>query len=127
MDYKLDSVKLEFERIYKEYCIADLDNSYKEENDRWVPMLREFINFRLDLSGGTETQCSESMCTTDIFLKEIFLFEDLMCDWAGCYRGDYAHENYETLMEWVNSSYLPIEIKHQVQMGYIERYELELE
>jgi hypothetical protein len=124
MNYKLDSVKLEFERIYKEYCNTELDN---QESDKWIPMLKEFINFRLELSGGENSGCSESIRTADKFLNEIFLFEDLMCDWAGCYRGDYAYENFETLMELVDSSYVPIEVKHQVRMGYIEKYELELE
>ena len=124
MDYKLDSVKLEFERIYKEYCNADLNN---QESDKWTLMLRQFVNFRLEVSGGVEFGCSESMVDTEHFLKEIFLFQDLMCDWAGCYRGDFKYENYETLMEWVNSSYLPSEVKLQVQLGYIERCELELE
>ena len=124
MNYKLDSVKLEFERIYKEYCNTELDN---QENDKWIPMLKEFVNFRLDVSGGAETQGPESICTADKFLNEICLFDNLMCDWGGCYRGDFAYENFETLMELVDSSYVPIEIKHQVRMGYIERNELELE
>jgi hypothetical protein len=47
MDYRLDTVKLELERIYKEYCNVELDN---QESDRWIPMLKEFVNFSLNWS-----------------------------------------------------------------------------
>jgi hypothetical protein len=124
MNYKLDSVKLEFERIYKEYCNTELDN---QENDKWIPMLKEFVNFRADLSGGIENQYSESMVDAEHFLNEICLFDDLMSDWAGCYRGDYKYETYEALMKIINNSTLPAEVKYMVQMGYVERNELELE
>ena len=79
-------MKLELERIYKEYCEGDLEGLKGE--DEFVEVLVGFVKFRLNVSGGSEYGCMVSMNSVNNFLDEIFLFDNMMCDWSGCYRGD---------------------------------------
>ena len=113
-------MKLELERIYKEYCEGDLVGLKGE--DEFVEVLEGFVKFRLNVSGGSEYGCMVSMNSVNNFLDEIFLFDNMMCDWSGCYRGDYCWENFECFEKLVNESNLEEKIKIEILEGYKEEY-----
>jgi hypothetical protein len=56
------------------------------------------------------------------FLEEIFLYDNMMDDWGGCYRGDYCWENFEELERLVNESNLEENIKIEILEGYKKFY-----
>jgi hypothetical protein len=115
--------KLELEKIYKEYCIDDLGGI--EEEDKFKNMMLSFIEFRLEVSGGSEYNCMVSMNTPDNFLDEIFLFNDMMDDWSGQYRGDFSYEHYDYLKKLLATSDLEENIKNEILEGFRKRYEID--
>jgi hypothetical protein len=119
-------MKLELERIYKEYCNSNLD-SVKGE-DEFVEVLLGFVRFRLKVSGGCESSMgSIGMNYVSSFLDEIFLYDSMMDDWGGCYRGDYCWENFEDLEKLVNESNLEENIKIEILEGYRKEYNMDEE
>jgi hypothetical protein len=111
-----NEVKLELERIYKEYCNDDLEA--QGGKDKFIDMMKVFVEFRLEVSGGSEYSCMVSMNSVSNFLDEIFLYDNMMDDWAGCYRGDLCYECFEELERLVNSSNLEENIKNEILEGY---------
>jgi hypothetical protein len=110
-------VKLELERIYKEYCNINLGN--QGGKDKFIDMMFVFVEFRLEVSGGSEySMGSIGMNYVSSFLDEIFLYDNMMDDWGGCYRGDFRWENFEFLEELVNKSNLEENIKKEILEGY---------
>ena len=74
---------------------------------------------------NTVTRASASrapLLSVNNFLDEIFLFDNMMCDWSGCYRGDYCWENFECFEKLVNESNLEEKIKIEILEGYKEEY-----
>ena len=110
-------VKLELERIYKEYSNGDLED--QGGKDKFIDMMKVFVEFRLKVSGGCKSSMgSIGMNYVSSFLNEIFLYDNMMDDWAGCYRGDYCWENFEKLKEEVDKSNLEEDIKKEILEGY---------
>jgi hypothetical protein len=109
-------MKLELEKIYKEYCNNDLEGLKGE--DEFVEVLMGFVKFRLYVSGGCEYGCMVSMNSVSNFLDEIFLYDNMMSDWGGGYRGDFCYENFEKLKEEVDKSNLEENIKKEILEGY---------
>jgi hypothetical protein len=110
-----NEVKLELERIYEEYCMGDLSSGYEDE---WSDMLRKFVKFRLEVSGGDKCSMSVSMFSVGNFINEIVLFNNMMCDWGGCYRGDFSSECLDWLMRLLDESSLDEGIKEMIIWGY---------
>ena len=67
MRFKL---KLELEKIYKNYCNSDLE-SLRGEDEKFIDMMFVFVEFRLNVSGGNESSCMMSMDNVSNFLNEI--------------------------------------------------------
>jgi hypothetical protein len=109
-------MKLELERIYKEYCDNNLETLIGE--DEFVEVLMGFVKFRLHVSGGSEYGCMVSMNSVNNFLDEIFLYDNMMDDWGGGYRGDFCHENFDSLKELLDNSSLEENIKIEILNGY---------
>jgi hypothetical protein len=96
---KKSNVKIELEKLYKKYCLGDIE-WIKEENKKDYKMFKSFIKFRLEVSGGNESSMGSVGCGSVIgFLNEIFLFNDLMCDYNGAYRGEFSYECRDYLEE----------------------------
>jgi hypothetical protein len=115
--------KLELERIYKNYCNNNLEGIRGE--DEFVDMLFKFVEFRLNVSGGSCSNCRVSMESVSNFLNEVFLYENMMDDWGGCYRGDVCYEMFEELEILVNESNLKDDEKKEILEGYKKYYEME--
>ena len=112
-------LKLELERIYEKYCMNDLGGDEgRFDDDEWSDMLRKFVKFRLMVSGGNESSMSVSMFNVENFLNEICLFDDLMCDWGGCYRGEFSSECLEVLERLLDESSLNNNVKEMIIKGY---------
>jgi hypothetical protein len=118
-----NNIKLELENIYYKYCMNELECNEDEE----IEMLKQFIKFRLNISGGSESSMGSVGCgSISGFLNEISLFDDMMCDWGGAYRGDFAYECLDGLMnllEEVNfeQDIIPdLDIKKLIIEGYKE-------
>jgi len=110
-------MKLELERIYKEYCNSDLESLRGE--DKFIDMMFVFVEFRLEVSGGSESSMGDiGMNYVSSFLDEIFLYDNMMSDWGGGYRGDFCYENFEKLKEEVDKSNLEENIKKEILEGY---------
>ena len=119
MDMKL---KVELERIYKEYCLNDLNTLEEEE---FIDTLKEFVNFRLSVSGGCGSSMGEIGCgTVEGFMNELFLFQDMMDDWAGCYRGDFSWECLEGLEGILEGSNLEESVKAEIIDSWEKRYKM---
>lgn len=118
-------MKLELEKIYKNYCNSNLEGLRGE--DKFIDMMFVFVEFRLEVSGGDESSCMVSMNSVNNFLDEIFLYDNMMDDWGGCYRGDYCWENFEELEKLVNESNLEENIKIEILEGYRKEYGMDEE
>jgi hypothetical protein len=119
-------MKLELERIYKEYCNNDIEGLRGE--DKFIDMMFVFIEFRLNVSGGCESSMGDIGCERVIgFLEEIFLFESMMSDWSGSYRGDLCYEGFDVLKEFVDNSSLGEDIKNEILEGYRKEYGMDRE
>jgi hypothetical protein len=109
-------MKLELEGIYKNYCNSNLEGLKGE--DEFVEILVGFVKFRLNVSGGSEHGCMVSMNSVSNFLDEIFLYDNMMSDWGGGYRGDFCYENFDELERLVNESNLEENVKIEILEGY---------
>jgi hypothetical protein len=123
-------VKLELERIFKEYCLQDLPEGLKDGGDddfnRFYDWMVKYIDFRLYVSGGDKSSMGSIGCgSVNGFLNELFMFDDMVCDWHGCYRGEFASECFDSLVEFVNNSSLEDNIKNEIYNGYKEYYKIE--
>lgn len=117
--------KLELERIYKEYCSSEVE-VLKEFNQVEYEFFSRLVEFRLSVSGGSEsTMGNIGMNFISGFLDEIFLFNDMMDDRAGCYRGDFCWENFEGLKEILDESSLEETDKKEILDGFKEYYEMD--
>jgi len=125
-------LKLKLEKVYKEYCLSDLEaisesnlsETEKEENE----MFKSFVKFRLNVSGGSVSSMGDIGCgTVEGFVNEITLFNDLMDDGAGQYRGDFRYENLEALEELLDKNELEDEIKSKVVKLFNEYYGMDEE
>jgi hypothetical protein len=107
--------KLKLEAIYNEYCMNDL-NSLGNEDVEFTDMMKQFVKFRLKVSGGAETTMGAGVGCESIssFLDEICLYDNMMCDWGGAYRGSFCWENLEGLSELLNESDLDKVIKDEI-------------
>jgi hypothetical protein len=118
--------KLELERIYKEYCNVNLESLRGE--DKFIDMMFVFVEFRLNVSGGSESSMgSIGMNYVSSFLDEIFLYDNMMDDWGGGYRGDFCWECFDSLEELVNESNLEENIKNEILEGYRKEYGMDEE
>lgn len=118
-------MKLELEKVYKNYCKSNLEG-FTTGEDKFIDMLSVFVDFRLNVSGGSETSMGNIGCgSIEGFLNEIFLFDNMMSDWCGSYRGDYSYECLEGLIGLLNESSLNEDIKNEIIRGYEEEWGLE--
>ena len=121
----MKEMKLELERIYKEYCLEDLNAL---EGEEFIDSLKGFMEFRLFVSGGSESSMGSIGCgTVEGFLNELFLFQDMMDDWSGQYRGDFCYECLETLEEILEGSDLEESVKNEIVESWKKKYEMDEE
>lgn len=121
----MNEIKSELENIYKNYCYNNLEEL--RGVDEFVDMLFKFVEFRLYVSGGGEHNCMVSMDNINDFLEEIFLYDNMIDDWNGCYRGEYYWEHFEELENLVNESNLEENIKKEILDGYKKEYGMDEE
>ena len=115
--------KLELEKIYKEYCQDGVDSNDDEE-DRAA--MKKFVELRLRVSGGDKHDMgSVGMKTIEGFLNEIFLFNDMMDDVMGEYRGISSYETYESFEDSVNKANLDQNIKNELLKKYLAHYNMD--
>ena len=119
--------KLELERLYKEFCMSDLNAQalWEDDDQKWINMLVQFVEFRLHVSGGDVHGCSKSMDNVSNFLEEILLILNMMEDWSGAYRGTFCGENYDALEELLEGSSLDKEVKVEILDGFRKMYAME--
>lgn len=121
----MKNLKLELEKVYKNYCDVSLIGIKGE--DEFVDVLYKFVEFRLWVSGGERSSNGNIGCENiEGFLNEIFLFEDMMSDWSGVYRGDLCYEAYEALDEVISKSDLEENIKEDILKGFRDKYDIEI-
>jgi hypothetical protein len=125
-------LKLKLENVYKEYCLSDLnaiaESKLSEDEKADNEMFKSFVRFRLSVSGGSESSMGSVGCgTVEGFVNEITLFNDLMDDGAGQYRGDFSYENLEALEELLEESELEDEVKSKAVELFKKYYEIDEE
>jgi len=84
-------------------------------------MMDLFIKFRLKVSGGRETSMSVGMSSIGGFIDELILFDDLMTDWVGQYRGDFKGECLDSLIEVMEEMDVNEELKNDIIKVYNEK------
>jgi hypothetical protein len=124
--------KVEFERMYKEFTLSELncinegfvntenytfDLEEKEINDFMI----KFVELRLSSSGGNIHEGPSSISNVDNFLNELELYMNLMADFNGCYHNEFCWEYYDTLEELVSDSNFDDSIKNDILNGFKER------
>ena len=118
------SKKLLLEKIYAQYVDNDI-NSIKEAGEE-VFGLDQWSTFRLSVSGGAESSMgSIGMGSINGFLYELELYDNIMCDWGGQYRGDFRYENREGLFELLDEYIEDIEFKDKIKNEYDKYFEVE--
>jgi hypothetical protein len=120
-------LKLKLENVYKEYCLSDLNaiaESNLSENEKADnEMFKSFVRFRLSVSGGSESSMGSVGCgTVEGFVNEIILYNNLMDDGSGCYRGDYSYEQLEALEEVLNKNEIEEQVKSKVVKLFEDNY-----
>lgn len=118
-------LKLKLEAIYSEYCNNDL-NGMSDPNTTWtdddekeaIEMMKLFVKVRLKASGGDKYTYSLSMNNVENFLNEICLYDDMMADAMGEYRGSFCWECLDHLTILLNESDLDDVIKNEIIEGY---------
>jgi len=117
MEMKL---KLELEKLYKKYCLGELKELKGEE---FIDGLGKFVKFRLSVSGGSGSSMGSVGCeSVEGFMDEMFLFQDMMDDWAGMYRGDLSSECLESLEKILEGSDLEESMKTEIVESWKENY-----
>ena len=120
-------LKLKLENVYKEYCLSDLEaisesnlsETEKEENE----MFKSFVKFRLNVSGGSVSSMGDIGCgTVEGFVNEIILYNNLMDDGAGQYRGDFSYENLEALEELLDENEIEDKVKSKIVKLFEKNY-----
>ena len=130
-------LKLKLENVYKEYCLSDLDaiaesnlevRDLSENEKADNEMFKSFVKFRLSVSGGSESSMGSVGCgTVEGFVNEITLFNDLMDDGAGQYRGDFSYENLEALEELLDENEIEDKVKSKIVKLFEKNYGMDEE
>jgi hypothetical protein len=82
----------------------------------------------LNVSGGSVSSMGDIGCgTVEGFVNEIILYNNLMDDGAGQYRGDFRYENLEALEELLDENELEDEVKSKVVKLFNEYYGMDEE
>lgn len=120
-----NNIKLTLEDIYYKSCMGDLEGN--NDGSEEFEMLKQFIKFRLKVSGGSESSMGSVGCgSISGFLNEISLFDDMMCDWGGAYRGSFSGECLDSLTELLEEAnfeqdvFPDLNIKELIIEGYKE-------
>lgn len=117
-------LKLLLEKIYEEFCKSEVDAMRENvkigmmDNVDDVELLDKFIKFRLRVSGGSECSCSVSMDNVDNFIVELKLWDDMLSDVNGCYRGEFSWECLEGLEELIDEMGVDEELKNEIVVKY---------
>ena len=78
--------------------------------------------------GGSESSMGDIGCgTVEGFMNELFLFQDMMDDWAGMYRGDFSWECLEGLEGILEGSNLEESVKAEILERWKKRYKMDEE
>ena len=123
-----NNIKLTLEDIYYKFCMDDLEGNEGGQDGEDIEMLKQFIKFRLKVSGGSECSAGGGVGCDSVngFLNEIALFNDMMCDWGGAYRGDFDYECLDSLTELLEEAnfeqdiFPDLDIKELIIEGYKE-------
>lgn len=124
--------KLELEKVYEEYTKPEIESAKGMQNqyngdpsefERIGDLMELFAQFRLHVSGGAQfSMGSVGMETPEGFVAEIDLFDDMMSDWAGCYRGDFQSECQQELFRLLDEHVTdPVYGKH-VKDAYMKQH-----
>jgi hypothetical protein len=90
--------------------------------------LDKWKEFRLSVSGGSKSSMGDIGMESIIgFINELELFDNMMYDWGGMYRGDFSWECreglFEILDEVIEDEVFRNEIKNEYNDYYKEIFE----
>ena len=119
--------KLLLEKIYKLYCDSDIEGFEEFEDDEFdIVLWKKFRDFRLSVSGGSGYSMGDvGMGCISGFVDNIVMWDNMMSDENGCYRGDLSEECRESLFGLLDLEIKDEEFKNEVKKGYNEWYEKE--
>jgi|TARA_R110001606_G_C14883482_1_gene591618 hypothetical protein len=91
------SNKVKLENVLREF---GYDGVVNEVGNDFYKMFRGFVDFRIEVSGGDGFSCGGVMGCGSVegFIYEVILMSDMVCDWNGCYRGDFSYEEWDWLL-----------------------------
>ena len=117
--------KLLLEEVYRRYVNVEIDSLKSVDED--VSLFEKFRDFRLDISGGSESSMGDiGMGSIEGFIEECVCFDNMMSDSGGCYRGDFSWENreglFEILDEVISNKEFNSEVKKKYNEWYLEEY-----
>lgn len=116
--------KLMLERVYEWYGNESLTGG----NDHHTDTLRNFIKFRLNVSGGEKNDMGHiGMNYVESLINEICLLNDLISDYVGEYRGEsidnYKDLFYESCNKFITDDKLNIDCKIAFYERHINYFE----
>ena len=111
------SSKLVLEKIYGIYVDGEIEGLVSSGED--VFGLDKWKEFRLYVSGGDKRSMgSIGMGSIIGFINELELFDNMMYDWGGMYRGDMRWECRGGLFDLLDSEVMDVELRDSVKMEY---------
>jgi hypothetical protein len=111
------SSKLVLEKVYGMYVDGEIEGLVNSGEN--VFGLDKWKEFRLCVSGGDKTSMgSIGMGSIIGFINELELFDNMMCDWGGCYRGEFRWECRGGLFDLLDSEVEDVELRDSVKMEY---------
>ena len=121
-------LKLLLEKIYEMYC-SDVEN-LKDSDDgmekEMYELMSRFVKFRLSVSGGSEYSMGEiSMISVDSLIREIVLYNDMMDDGFGEYRGILSYECLCGLRKVLDELNVDSELRNEIEKKFKEYYEMD--
>jgi hypothetical protein len=116
------SKKLLLEKVYGLWVDEDLEGIIKMGEE--VFGLDKWKDFRLSVSGGSESSMGRiGMGSIEGFIDELDLFDNMMCDWGGCYRGDFRYEGRDSLFRLLDNNIEDEEFRNEIKNEYNKYYE----
>jgi hypothetical protein len=115
------SKKLLLEKIYGIYVDDEIVGLKKMGEELYG--LDKWKEFRLSVSGGSKSSMGNiGMGCISGFIKELELFDDIMSDWGGCYRGEFSWECRSGLFEILDNEIEDVVFRNEIKNEYNDYY-----
>jgi hypothetical protein len=116
------SKKLVLENVFVKLVDCEIEGVGEATDELLKGWMKDWKEMRLKVSGGDRTTMgSIGMGSIEGFINEIILFEDLVCDYIGEYRGIYREEMMDGILNILSELSDDEEFNNEVERIYKEK------